>query len=79
MSARDILLNIEGSTRNAIDIILSKMAAAGEIERVSRRKYALLGRPLGDGKERHDGRLYVEERAIFYPSTLPGFEGRRRE
>ena len=50
MSPKEIMLNIEGSSRNAIDIMLFKMASAGEIERISRGKYALPGRPLGGGK-----------------------------
>jgi hypothetical protein len=44
MSPKEIMLATGATSRNAIDIMLFKMAKAGEIERVGRGFYAMPGK-----------------------------------
>jgi hypothetical protein len=50
MSPKDIMLATGAKSRNAIDLILFKMAKAGEIERARRGFYALPGKGVSPGK-----------------------------
>jgi hypothetical protein len=59
LSVRDIMIDAEMKNRNAVDILLGKMAKDGEIVRVARGKYNLSSNGNGQigQKERFDGKV----------------------
>ncbi|MDP2355208.1 MAG: AAA family ATPase [Beijerinckiaceae bacterium] len=57
LAPKEIMLGVEGSSRNAIDILLFKMAKAGEVVKAGRGLYTLPGRIIPPGKNGKKERL----------------------
>jgi hypothetical protein len=78
LSVRDIMIEAEMKNRNAVDILLGKMAKDGEIVRVKRGQYGLPTEDNGQigKKERFDGKV-TDSVAKENPTDLSDLAGRK--
>jgi hypothetical protein len=78
LSVREIMMDAEMENRNAVDILLGKMAKDGEIKRVGRGRYYLSTEGNGQigKKERLDGNV-TDSIAKKNPADLSRVDGRK--
>jgi hypothetical protein len=62
MSPKDIMVAAELTNRNAVDILLYKMARAGEVEKAGRGLYSFPGKAYPPGKNGKTERSWHEPR-----------------